>query len=128
MIKPIEGIKYFDEPEFKDDNRKISDVIFESVYGFLTKSSNNKWEVGNYSFVHNTLVVSNEIENVAEYFQAVLGGKINDFDVKNLSSTDAFKFYSTEYLGLVTELADDGDKHRILNDCIILEAFKTFGY
>lgn len=125
-IKRIEGIKYFDESEFKDDNRKISDVVFENVYGFLTESSNNKWGVGNYSFVHNTLVISNEIGNVEEYFQAVLGGKINDFEAKNISSTDAFKFYSTEYLGLVTGIEDHGDKHRILNDCIMLEAFKVF--
>lgn len=125
-IKPIEKIKYFNEAEFKEDSRKISDVIFENVYGFLTETSNNKWEVGNYSFVHNILVLSNEIDNVSDYFQHVLGGKIEDFNVKNISATDAFKYYSTEYLGVVTNIENTADKHHILNDCMILESFKIF--
>lgn len=125
-IKPIDKIKYFNEEEFSEDHRKISDVIFENVYGFLTQSSNNKWEVGNYSYVHNILVLSNRIENVTEYFQCVLGGKVEDFNVKNISATDAFNFYSTEYLGVVTDISDIKDKHHILNDCMILEGFKIF--
>lgn len=125
-IKPIEKIRYFDETEFKDDNRKICDIVFENVYGFLTKSSNDKWQIGNYSYVHNLLVLSNEIDNVSEYFQSVLGGKVNNFDAENISATEDFEFYSTEYLGLVVNIDSNKDKHRILNDCLMLEAFKTF--
>lgn len=125
-IKPIDKIKYFNEDEFVEDHRKISDVIFDNIYGFLTKSSNNKWEVGNYSYVHNILVLSNGINDVTEYFQCVLGGKIEDFNIKNISATDAFNFYSTEYLGVITDINDDKDKHHILNDCMILEGFKIF--
>lgn len=125
-IKLIDRIKYFNEDEFSEDHRKISDVIFENVYGFLTKSSNNKWEVGNYSYIHNIFVLSNGIENITDYFQCVLGGKIEDFNVKNISATDAFNFYSTEYLGVVTDISDGKDKHNILNDCVILEGYKIF--
>ena len=125
-IKPIDKIKYFNEDDFSEDHRKISDIIFENIYGFLTKSSNNKWKVGNYSYVHNILVLSEKIENVTDYFQCVLGGKIEDFAVKNISATDAFNFYSTEYLGVVTNISDGKDKHHILNDCMILEGFKIF--
>ncbi len=125
-IKPIRKIKYFDELEFREDNRKISDVIFSNVYNFLTKSSNNKWEIGNYSYVHNILVLSNDIENVSDYFQHVLGGKIDNLSVKNISATDAFEYYSTEYLGLVTNIVPQKDKHHIMNDCIMLEGFKIF--
>ena len=103
-IKPIDKIRYFDESEFRDDNRKITDIVFENVYGFLTKSSGNKWEVGNYSYVHNILVLSNRIDKVPDYFQSVLGGKIEDFSVRNISATDAFRFYATEYLGVVTDI------------------------
>ena len=125
-IKPIDKIKYFNEAEFSEDHRKISDIIFENVYGFLTKSSNNKWKVGNYSYVHNILVLSNKLENITEYFQCVLGGKVEDFNVKNISATDAFNFYSTEYLGVVTDISNGKDKYHILNDCVILEGFKIF--
>lgn len=56
----------------------------------------------------------------------MLGGKIENFAVKNISATDAFDFYSTEYLGVVTNISDGKDKHHILNDCMILEGFKIF--
>lgn len=125
-IKSIDKIKCFNEDDFFEDHRKISDIIFENIYGFLTKSSNNKWEVGNYSYVYNTLVLSEKIENVTDYFQCVLGGKIEDFAVKNISATDAFNFYSTEYLGVVTNISNGKDKHRILNDYMVLEGFKIF--
>ena len=125
-IKPIDKIRYFDESEFRDDNRKITDIVFENVYGFLTKSSGNKWEVGNYSYVHNILVLSNRIDKVPDYFQSVLGGKIEDFSVRNISATDAFRFYATEYLGVVTDIESGKDKHHILNDCMLLESFKIF--
>ena len=125
-IKPIDKIRYFDESEFRDDNRKITDIVFENVYGFLTKSSGNKWEVGNYSYVHNILVLSNRIDKVPDYFQSVLGGKIEDFSVSNISATDAFRFYATEYLGVVTDIKSGKDKHHILNDCMLLESFKIF--
>ena len=125
-IKPIDKIRYFDESEFRDDNRKMTDIVFENVYGFLTKSSGNKWEVGNYSYVHNILVLSNRIDKVPDYFQSVLGGKIEDFSVRNISATDAFRFYATEYLGVVTDIKSGKDKHHILNDCMLLESFKIF--
>ena len=125
-ILPITKLRYFDEPEFKADNRKISDVIFENVYGFLTRASGNKWEIGNYSYVHNTIVISNSINQISDYFQRVLGGKIEDFSVDNLSATDAFKYYSTEYLGVVTDIVSNEDRPRIMNDCIMLECFKVF--
>ena len=125
-IKPVEKIRYFDESEFKDDDRKITDIVFENVYGFLTNSSGNKWGFGNYSYVHSTLVLSNKIDAVTDYFQSVLGGKIDNLSVKNLSATDAFKFYATEYLGVVTDIAAETDKHQTMNDCVLLESFKIF--
>ena len=124
-ITPIKKIRYFDEAEFVEDTRKISDIIFDNIYGFLMESTDNKWAVGNYSFVHNILVFSNEIENVTEYFQSVLGGKLENLTLTNMSTSNKYEYYSTEYLGLVTFL-DDEDMPHILNDSIILEAFKVF--
>ncbi len=125
-IKRIQKIKYFGESDFNECDDKISDIIFQNIYGFLTKTSNDKWEIGDYTFVHNTLVLSNNVGNVAEYFQSVLGGKINNFSLENISATNSFKLYSTEYMGLITDVANNIDQHAILNDCIILESFKTY--
>lgn len=124
-IKSIDQIRYFDECEFIADDRKISDVIFQNIFGCLTEMSRNKWEMDDYSYVHNTLVLSNEIDDVQSYFQKVLGAQIENFRVDNLATSDDFSYYSTEYLGVVTAITND-DTGNILRDCLGLEAFKTF--
>lgn len=118
-IKPIGKMRYFNKTEFKDDNRKIADIVFENIYGFLIKST-SKRDFGNYSCIHNILVLSNEIDNIEEYFQSVLDSQIEDFSIKNISATDSFKFHSTEHLGVVTDILDGNNKHHILNDCMLL--------
>lgn len=124
-IQPIKKIKYFSDDEFTDDSRTISEIIFENISAFMTKISKNKWEVDKYSYVHNTLVLSNRIINVVDYFQKVLGAQVNDFELNNISSTEVFEYYSTEYLGVVTNNVKD-KPGQILFDCIILESFKVY--
>lgn len=124
-IHPVSKIKYFDEENFSDDNRKISDIIFQNVFGFLSCAGKGKWEVGNFSFVHSILVMSNKINRVSDYFQNVLGAQLNDFKIDNISATNAYRLYSTEYLGVITEVKSD-NIDRILFDCIMLESFKVY--
>lgn len=124
-IQPIKKMKYFSDDEFTDDSRTISEIIFENISAFMTKISKNKWEVDKYSYVHNTLVLSNRIINVVDYFQKVLGAQVNDFELNNISSTEVFEYYSTEYLGVVTNNVKD-KPGQILFDCIILESFKVY--
>ena len=124
-IHPISKIKYFDEENFSDDDRKISDIIFQNVFGFINRAGKGKWEVGKFTFVHNILVMSNKINGVSDYFQNVLGAHIDDFKIDSISATNAFRLYSTEYLGVITEVKNE-DIDRILFDCMMLESFKVY--
>lgn len=124
-IQSISKIKYFNESEFAEDNRKISDIIFQNIFDFINKIGKGKWEVDNFSFVHNTFVMSSKITDVGDYFQKVLGAQINNFDVNNISATSAFNYYSTEYLGVVTQVTNN-DINNILFDCMMLESFKVY--
>lgn len=124
-IQPISKIKYFNETDFADDDRKISDIIFQNIFDFINKAGKGKWEVDNFSFVHNTLVMSNKIKDIGEYFQKVLGAPIDNFKVANIAATNAFDYYSTEYLGVVVPVTND-DINNILFDCMILESFKVY--
>lgn len=124
-IQPISKIKYFNEAEFEDDDRKISDIIFKNIFDFINKVGKGKWEVDNYSFVHNILVMSNKIENISEYFQKILGAQIDNFKVDNIAAANAFNYYSTEYLGVVTQITIS-DANNILFDCMMLESFKVY--
>ena len=113
------------ESDFRDDNRKISDIVFKNIYDFINKIEKGKLEVDNTSFVHNTLVISNKINNVDEYFQNVLGAPLDNLELTNIAATNEFEYYSIESLGVVTPTSYDDINH-ILFDCIMLESFKSY--
>lgn len=125
VIQPISKIKYFNDEEFEDDDRKIADIVFQNVYGLIGTAGEGRWEVDDISFVHNILVMSNSVENANEYFQNVLGVQIENYKVDNIGASDSFNYYSTEYLGLVTQITSESVTN-ILYDCIMLESFKAY--
>ncbi|MDD6146442.1 MAG: hypothetical protein PUB43_05330 [Oscillospiraceae bacterium] len=124
-IMTIESRKYFDEMEFLEENAKISDIIFDNILNFLNHFSTIKSDVQEFSFVHNTFVLSNRIKDISKYFQDVLGAQIVQFNIDNISSTDKFNYYSKEYLGVLTNIKSDIKKDALM-DCMVLESFKTF--
>ena len=124
-IQPISKIKYFNETDFIDDDRKVCDIVFQNIFGFIYKAGKGKWNVDNFSFVHNILVMSNKIDNASEYFQKVLGAQIDNYNVNNIGTASAFNYYSTEYLGVVAQVTSE-DVNNILFDCIMLESFKVY--
>ena len=124
-VQPVNKVKYFNESEFTEDSRKISDIIFQNIFNFINNVGKGKWEVDRFSFVHNILVMSNKIENVEEYFQNVLGAQLDGFTVDNIATANVFKYYSKEYLGVVTKITDNDIKNYLF-DCVILESFKIY--
>ncbi len=124
-IQPISKIKYSNEQEFTDDDRRIPDIIFQNIFNFINQAGKGKLEVDNFSFVHNILVMSNKIESTNQYFQDVLGAQIDNFKIVNLATANSFEYYSKEYLGVVTQVATD-NVDKVLFDCMMLESFKLF--
>ncbi len=124
-IIPVKSTMYFGEQNFSDDDRKISDIIFFNIVGFLEYVMKNKYEMESYSFVHNLLVFSNNIKNVDEYFKLVLGADTVELEINNIATASSFKYYSKEYLGLVTDFFKEEFSH-ILSDVQILESFKIY--
>ncbi len=124
-IIPVESTMYFGEQNFTEDNRKISDIIFFNIVGFLEFVMKNKYEMESYSFVHNILVFSKNIKNVNEYFKVVLGADTVELEINNIATASSFKYYSKEYLGLVTDFSEEEFSH-VLSDVQILESFKIY--
>ena len=124
-IIPVDGVKYFDEDEFTPSTRKISDVLFDNITGFIEKLSRNKFQVDSISYVHNIFVISNSITHMEAYFQDVLGAYGLDMELKNLSTNNEFQYYSQEYLGVVTKIAEE-NLYQGLYDCQLLEALKMY--
>lgn len=122
-ILPIQALKYFDEDEFSTDNRKISDIIFDNIWGLLDNVNRNKYTIDQFSFVHNILVFSNNIDDPTEYFKKVLGAPSIELNIKELGTSKDFKYYSKEYLALVTSYEQDNISN-ILVDIQVLESLK----
>lgn len=124
-IIPVQSVGYFGNENLEADDRKISDIIFFNVWEFMESLTKNKFKFDTYSFAHNILVFTNNIQNPKDFFQKVLDASIPNIEVENISTTYDFNYYSKEYLGLVTCFSKNNFQN-ILFDIQILESFKVF--
>jgi len=120
-LMPVSSLRYFNEDEFSDDTRKISDIIFENVAGFFEQG----FHIKSVSYVHNIFVRSNSIANMNDYFLGVLGATGLQIKLNNINTNDGFKYYSQEYLGVVTAVSS-GNEQQSLFDCQMLEVLKMY--
>lgn len=124
-IMPVDEVMYFDEQVFLKETRRIPEIVYGNITEFLESLLKNKYRVDEFSFIHNILVISNSVTNVEKYFKDVLGVEEVELQIKNLNTTDSFKYYSQEYLGLITEIHEDA-WNQVQSDCVILEAMKMY--
>jgi len=126
-IAPVDGVQYFGEEELTSDVRKIPDIILDNLNCFLDSIIGHKFAFESVSYVHNIFVLSNNFvrEEVNDYFLNVLGAKDVSLDIKNLSSSDMYSYFSQEFLGVATNVVA-GNEHQTIFDCQLLEALKMY--
>lgn len=124
-IIPVNEAMYFDEQKFIKEARRIPEIVYKNITDFIETLTKNKFQIEEFSFVHNILVISNFIKDVEEYFEKVLGVEEMKFELQNLNTTDAFQYYSQEYLGVVTAISENQFEQGLF-DCVILEAMKMY--
>ncbi|MGO5053985.1 hypothetical protein ACTQ6A_15990 [Lachnospiraceae bacterium LCP25S3_G4] len=124
-IIPTEGIQYIDMEMIITETRKIPDIIFDNVIGFIEKVGRNRFQITSISYIHNLFVISNSISNIKTYFLDVLGAEGLDIVLNNLNTSNNFKYYSQEYLGVSTSI-DFESKQQALFDCMLLEVLKIY--
>ena len=123
---PVENLRYFEKNgTFASDNRNISQIILNNVYSFLNELTKFKYTVDSFSFLHNTLIITNSQHNILDYIQTVSGAILPDLSLKNLSSTQDYLYYSFDSLGVITPLKSR-DVSEILFDVQLLEALKMY--
>lgn len=122
-IIPIDGVQYFNEKQITIINKKkISDVIYDNFIKLLAQF---KYEIGSFSYLHNLLVISNSIPDIRSYFLNVISLQNLDFKLKNINENGLYKYYSQDYLGVVTEMLEE-NKQQALFDCQLLEVLKMY--
>ena len=65
---------------------KISEIIYENISEFIWELTNKCYRSQEYSFVHDTLVFSNNIENISDYFCKLIGTKAPVDPIKDIST------------------------------------------
>lgn len=124
-ILPASHYKYFDQGAFEETDKKVSDIVFENIRTFLEDILQKRFSFGEFSFVHNSFVITNSGIDIDKYFMQVVGAELNNFHVQNISTTKAFSYYATEFLGICTGLNSD-NLHNVMFDCLLLEAVKMY--
>lgn len=123
----INGYQYFDEAEMRSAHGKISEIIYNNINGFLSELINKQFEVQDYSFIHSTLVITNEIENVKKYFCDLIGVKDISLSLENISTTENYNYYLQDGASVVTNYKQDNVNIALYNG-ILLESIKLFIY
>lgn len=123
----INGYQYFGQESTTPSNDKISEIIYNNVSSFFSEMIGEKFVPENYSFIHNTLVLSNEIKDVSDYFCNLIGTKELPSPLENISTTENYQYYPQDGASVITNYNPD-DVDIPLYNGIILEAIKLTIY
>lgn len=121
-IANVDWYQYFKEDKI-DEQLKISDIIFNNITDFLCGITKAKVSPHEYSFLHNILVVSNNIKNISNYFLRVLGNNNVEIKLKNINTADDFEYYTEANMALVTKI-DINSFPEAMFSAIVLESLK----
>lgn len=99
----VSKYKYFDEENTNLSNNKISEIIYNNVNSFFSEMMGTKFIQENYSFVHNTLVLSNEIKNITDYFCKLICTRKLPSQLENISSTANYRYYPQDGVSVITK-------------------------
>lgn len=123
----ISGYQYFGEENEMPYNGKISELIYENISGFFFEMVGKKFRAEEYSFIHNTLVLSNEIDDVAKYFCDLIGTKVLPSPLENISTTENYEYYPQDGSTVIKNYNPD-DVDIPLYNGIMLETIKLYIY
>lgn len=123
----VESYQYFDETEKKPVHSKIPEIIYNNIMDFLSEMIKNRHQVKNYSFIHDRLVLSNNIENIRESFSDLIGVREILTPIDNISTTIDYKYYPQDGESIITDYEEKDINIAIYNG-IVLETIKMYIY
>ena len=116
------------KPLAKDDvgaGMKISEIIYENISEFIWELTNKCYRSQEYFFVHDTLVFSNNIENISDYFCKLIDTKAPAEPIKDISTVEIYQYYPQAGCSVVSDF-DCDNFQPILYSAIILESLKLY--
>ena len=123
----ISGYQYFGEENETPYNGKISEVIYENISDFFFEMIGEKFRAEEYSFIHNTLVLSNEIDDEEKYICDLIGTRELPSPIENISTTENYEYYPQDGVCVIKNYNPD-DVDIPLYNGIMLESIKMYIY
>lgn len=126
LIK-IKGYGNFGESFTTLSNATIPELIYNNVNSFLSEMIGKRFVADEYSYIHNTLVISNKISDVEKYFCSLLSIKELSTPLEDISTTDNYEYYIQDGASVVMNFKDNNIDIALYNS-IILESIKLYIY
>lgn len=123
----VERYQYFGDESTTSYNGKISEIIYENVSDFFFEMVGKKFRAERYSFVHNTLVLSNEIDDVSKYLCNLIGTRELPSPLENISTTENYEYYPQDGASVITNYNSDEADIPLYNG-ILFESIKIYIY
>lgn len=124
-LLPVEKYQFFDEEQPVNEEIKISEIIYENISDFIWELTNKRYRSQEYSFVHDTLVFSNNIKDIKDYFCKLIGTKSSVEPIKDISTVEIYKYYPQSGCGVISNF-DCNNFNIVLYPAIILESLKPY--
>lgn len=123
----VNGYQFFDDESVTYCNMRIPEIIYKNISSFFAESKYRRYIPDQYSFVHSTLVLLNDIDNIADYLCSLLG--VNELGTQpvNISTTNQYQYYPRDGAGVITQYSAE-DIDAALYNGILLEAIKLYIY
>ena len=126
-LLPIENYQYFGDEEVSLFNGKISEIIYNNVSDFFSEMVGKKYKAERYSFIHSTLVLSNEIDDISQYLCDVIGTRELPSPLENISTTENYDYYPQDGVTVIKNYNSDEVDTPLYNG-IMLESIKLYIY
>lgn len=123
----VSEYQYFGEDYTTQSNDKISQIIYSNISSFLSEMLGKRFEPEEYSFVHSTLVLSNEFDNPTNYLCSLMGVSALPSPLENISTTENYEYYPQDGASIITNYNPDDIDIPLYNG-IILESIKLYIY
>lgn len=123
----VNEYQYFGDESTTSSNDKISEIIYNNISGFFSEMIGKRFEAQEYSFIHSTLVLSNEIDNLTEYFCNLIGTRELASPLENISTTENYEYYPQDGASIIKNYNPDDIDIPLYNG-IMLESIKLYVY
>lgn len=126
-LRHINGYSEFGNLSTTLSDFTIPELIYNKVTTFLANLMRKRLFPDEYSFLHNTLILSNRVKNPKKYLLKMIGTKELLAPLVNISTTNNYKYYIQDGISVVTKYKSD-DIDIALYNAIMLESIKMYVY